>query len=100
MRDFHERSRNRGSRVRLAASRAAAGEALFDHHLSISAAGLPTIPRESSWSLRRKHCEELFAEKPNAALWLATFNGKAVDLRELLQAEGFLLSTERLVHTV
>lgn len=76
------------------------GEALFDHHLSISAAGLPTIPRESSWSLRRKHCEELFAEKPNAALWLATFNGKAVDLRELLQAEGFLLSTERLVHTV
>lgn len=53
-------------------------EALFDHHLSLGAAGFPTIPRETSWPLRRKHYEELFAEKPNAALWLATLNGDVV----------------------
>lgn len=52
--------------------------ALFDHHVSIGAAGLPTIRRERSWPRRRRHYEFLFAEHPNAALWRAMVNGESV----------------------
>jgi len=47
-------------------------EALFDHHLSIGAAGIATIPRERSWPLRRAHYERLLAEHRRVAVWLAS----------------------------
>lgn len=53
-------------------------EALFDHHVSIGAAGLPTIPREASWPRRRKHYETVFADTSNTGLWIASLNGDAV----------------------
>lgn len=44
-------------------------EALFDHHISIGAAGLRTIERGRSWPLRRRHYEHLFASRPHTQLW-------------------------------
>ena len=46
--------------------------ALFDHHLSIGAAGLPTIPREQSWPFRRAHYTRLIAGSPRCSIWIAT----------------------------
>ncbi|CAG7616036.1 GNAT family N-acetyltransferase [Leucobacter soli] len=46
-------------------------EALFDHHVSVGAAGLATIPREQSWPLRAAHYERIFAGHPWAGVWLA-----------------------------
>ena len=45
---------------------------LFDHHLSIGAAGLATISRGQSWPLRAAHYSRLFAEQPRTSIWLAT----------------------------
>lgn len=45
--------------------------ALFDHHLSIGAAGLPTIPREQSWPLRQAHYARLITHSPQCSIWLA-----------------------------
>ncbi len=45
--------------------------ALFEHHLSVGAAGLPTIPRSESWPLRRAHYERLAAEPSGVSIWLA-----------------------------
>lgn len=53
-------------------------ESLFDHHVSIGAAGLPTIPRELSWPRRREHYEKLFAEQSNAGLWMAALDDEPV----------------------
>ena len=53
-------------------------EALYDHHVAVGAAGLRTIPREDTWPRRLRHYEAMFAEKPNAQLWLATLNGAVV----------------------
>lgn len=44
---------------------------LFDHHVSIGAAGLATIDRDLSWPLRQAHYRRLFDEHPYAAVWLA-----------------------------
>ncbi len=45
-------------------------EALFDHHNSVGAAGLETIPRAESWPLRRAHYDRIFAERSWAGIWL------------------------------
>lgn len=45
-------------------------EALFDHHASVGAAGLATIPRGESWPLRRAHYERIFAAHDWARVWL------------------------------
>lgn len=47
-------------------------EALFDHHLSIGAAGLRTIEREESWPRRRAHYGRVAAEHPETKIWLVT----------------------------
>lgn len=44
---------------------------LFEHHLSVGAAGLPTIPGSESWPLRRAHYELLDSEPPGVSIWLA-----------------------------
>lgn len=49
--------------------------ALFEHHLSVGAAGLPTIPRSESWPLRRAHYERLASEAPGVSIWLASDAG-------------------------
>lgn len=53
-------------------------EALFDHHLSLRAAGLSTVPREVTWPRRRAHYESLFTEHDDAGLWIAVAAGGAV----------------------
>lgn len=50
-------------------------EALYDHHESVGAAGLATIPREESWPLRRAHYERIFAGSPWARIWLVRAEG-------------------------
>lgn len=45
-------------------------EALYDHHASVGAAGLATIPRADSWPLRRAHYERIFAGHEWASVWL------------------------------
>lgn len=62
-------------------------ESLFDHHLSIGAAGLRTIPREASWSRRRDHYTRLFAEQPSARFWIARLNGIAVGYAAAYETE-------------
>lgn len=52
--------------------------ALFEHHLFIGAAGLPTIPPAESWPLRRAHYERLAAELPGVSIWLAEDAGSPV----------------------
>lgn len=53
-------------------------EALFDHHVSIGAAGLATIEREKSWPLRRAHYERLFDRAADPSLWVASIDGDAL----------------------
>lgn len=53
-------------------------EALFDHHVSIGAAGLKTIAREMSWPRRKKHYEHIFASQANAGLWVAVLGDDPV----------------------
>lgn len=47
-------------------------DALFDHHLSTGAAGIPTIPADQSWPLRRAHYERLAFAQTDLTIWLAT----------------------------
>ncbi len=54
--------------------------ALFEHHLSVGAAGLPTIPHSESWPLRRAHYERLAAEHSGVSIWLA---GRSTPLRDM-----------------
>lgn len=69
--------------------------ALFDHHVSIGAAGIPTIPREESWPRRQMHYQSLFAHEPNAAVWIAELAGDpvgyALAFEEALRGERALL---------
>ncbi|UTX54473.1 GNAT family N-acetyltransferase [Leucobacter aridicollis] len=45
--------------------------ALFDHHVSTGAAGMPTRPRTGSWPQRRDHYLDTVAGSPHASLWVA-----------------------------
>jgi len=60
-------------------------EALFDHHESVGAAGIPTIPREESWPLRLAHYLRIFSEHPWARVWLV----RADDARPIGYALAF-----------
>ncbi|RGE18046.1 GNAT family N-acetyltransferase [Leucobacter sp. wl10] len=51
---------------------------LFAHHLSVGAAGLPTIPRPESWPLRRAHYERLASGPSGLSVWLALDGDSAV----------------------
>lgn len=53
-------------------------EALFDHHVSVGGAGLPTVERERSWPLRRAHYERLFAGQPWAAIWVVRADERVI----------------------
>ena len=46
--------------------------ALFDHHVAVGAAGMPTRERGTSWGKRRAHYLSITAESPLASLWIAT----------------------------
>lgn len=52
--------------------------ALFDHHLEVGAAGIPTIARELTWPRRHEHYLRLFAEHPVADIRLAEWDGRVV----------------------
>lgn len=51
-------------------------EVLFDHHVSIGAAGLPIIARHESWPRRQKHYARKFAQYSNAVIWIASLDGE------------------------
>ncbi|WP_052492396.1 GNAT family N-acetyltransferase [Leucobacter komagatae] len=46
--------------------------ALFDHHVSMGAAGMVTKPRAGSWPQRRDHYRDTIEGSPHASLWIAT----------------------------
>lgn len=51
---------------------------LFAHHVSIGAAGFPTISPEQSWPLRSAHYRRLFDRHRDASFWFARSGGKTL----------------------
>lgn len=70
---------------------------LFDHHLSIGAAGLPVIPRDRSWPLREAHYRRLFADRPAASIRLAIAEGAGAPLAYAMAYEDLLDSRRAVV---
>ncbi|GEM_PF-1467617 len=73
--------------------------ALYAHHGTVGGAGLPMIPPEESWPLRRAHYAHLFETAPHADILLAT-NGDESDGAPIAYALSFddeLLGTHAVV---
>ena len=65
--------------------------ALFDHHVSTGAAGMPTRPRAGSWPQRRDHYLDTVAGSPHASLWVVLEHrdpvGYALSFEDTLDGE-------------